>query len=179
MTGGSHVWTDDRVEKLHQLAAEGLSTSQIAAELGNGISRNAVIGKMHRDGIESKNSRGWPGVKKPDARPRIVRKRAPRKVSTDIVVGSSKPPTPICEEAFVAGPDGGVSLFDKANDQCSWPLDNGNYCGASVTLGRNGRPVSYCRHHQDVAGRSARELGAMEERRKARQKTPRFKGYGY
>lgn len=40
-------WTDERVEKLKKLWAEGLSASQIAAQLG-GVSRNAVIGKVHR-----------------------------------------------------------------------------------------------------------------------------------
>ncbi|WP_180898296.1 GcrA family cell cycle regulator [Martelella soudanensis] len=40
-------WTDDRVEKLKQLWSEGLSASQIANQLG-GVTRNAVIGKVHR-----------------------------------------------------------------------------------------------------------------------------------
>ncbi|KKX31894.1 GcrA family cell cycle regulator [Rhizobium sp. LC145] len=40
-------WTDERVEKLKRLWSEGLSASQIAAQLG-GVSRNAVIGKVHR-----------------------------------------------------------------------------------------------------------------------------------
>src|SRR4051812_31987684 len=40
-------WTDERVERLTKLWAEGLSASQIAAQLG-GVSRNAVIGKVHR-----------------------------------------------------------------------------------------------------------------------------------
>ncbi|MCP4316629.1 MAG: GcrA cell cycle regulator [Hyphomicrobiales bacterium] len=40
-------WTDERVERLTKLWANGLSASQIAAELG-GVSRNAVIGKVHR-----------------------------------------------------------------------------------------------------------------------------------
>lgn len=40
-------WTDERVEALKKLWAEGLSASQIAAQLG-GVSRNAVIGKVHR-----------------------------------------------------------------------------------------------------------------------------------
>ena len=40
-------WTDERVERLKKLWAEGLSASQIAAQLG-GVSRNAVIGKVHR-----------------------------------------------------------------------------------------------------------------------------------
>ena len=41
------IWTDERVELLRKLWAEGLSASQIAAQLG-GVSRNAVIGKVHR-----------------------------------------------------------------------------------------------------------------------------------
>lgn len=40
-------WTDERVEMLKKLWADGLSASQIAAKLG-GVSRNAVIGKVHR-----------------------------------------------------------------------------------------------------------------------------------
>lgn len=40
-------WTDERVDRLTKLWADGLSASQIAAELG-GVSRNAVIGKVHR-----------------------------------------------------------------------------------------------------------------------------------
>jgi GcrA cell cycle regulator len=40
-------WTDERVELLKKLWADGLSASQIAARLG-GVTRNAVIGKVHR-----------------------------------------------------------------------------------------------------------------------------------
>lgn len=40
-------WTDERVELLKKLWAEGFSASQIAAQLG-GVTRNAVIGKAHR-----------------------------------------------------------------------------------------------------------------------------------
>jgi len=44
------TWTDDRVEQLKKLWEGGLSASQIAAELGN-VTRNAVIGKVHRLGL--------------------------------------------------------------------------------------------------------------------------------
>jgi GcrA cell cycle regulator len=46
-------WTDERVELLRKLWAEGLSASQIAAQLG-GVSRNAVIGKVHRLKLSSR-----------------------------------------------------------------------------------------------------------------------------
>src|SRR5712672_1196005 len=47
------MWTDERVELLKKLWADGLSASQIAAELG-GITRNAVIGKVHRLGLSGR-----------------------------------------------------------------------------------------------------------------------------
>jgi len=40
-------WTDERVEVLKKLWSDGLSASQIAKQLG-GVTRNAVIGKVHR-----------------------------------------------------------------------------------------------------------------------------------
>ena len=46
-------WTDERVELLKKLWSDGLSASQIAAELG-GVTRNAVIGKVHRLGLSGR-----------------------------------------------------------------------------------------------------------------------------
>jgi GcrA cell cycle regulator len=48
-------WTDERIDKLKSLWGQGLTASQIADELG-GVSRNAVIGKAHRLGLESRPS---------------------------------------------------------------------------------------------------------------------------
>ena len=47
------TWSDDRVEQLKKLWEAGLSDSQIAAELGN-VTRNAVIGKVHRLGLSGR-----------------------------------------------------------------------------------------------------------------------------
>src|SRR5271170_891078 len=44
-------WTDERVELLRQLWLDGRSASQISAQLGHGVTRNAVIGKVHRLGL--------------------------------------------------------------------------------------------------------------------------------
>lgn len=49
-------WTDERVDTLKRLWTEGLSASQIAKQLG-GVSRNAVIGKVHRLGLEGRAAR--------------------------------------------------------------------------------------------------------------------------
>lgn len=46
-------WTDDRVDLLKKLWAEGLSASQIAGRLGS-VTRNAVIGKVHRLGLSGR-----------------------------------------------------------------------------------------------------------------------------
>src|ERR1044071_4151639 len=54
--GEEMSWTDERVELLKKLWQDGLSASQIAAELG-GVTRNAVIGKVHRLGL---SGRGQP-----------------------------------------------------------------------------------------------------------------------
>ena len=47
-------WTDERVELLRQLWLDGKSASQISAELGQGLTRNAVIGKVHRLGLSGR-----------------------------------------------------------------------------------------------------------------------------
>src|SRR4029450_11408318 len=47
------TWTDDRGEQLKKLWEAGLPASQIAAELGN-VTRNAVIGKVHRLGLSGR-----------------------------------------------------------------------------------------------------------------------------
>lgn len=50
-------WSDERVEKLKKMWAEGQSASQIAKELG-GVTRNAVIGKVHRLGLSNRTGSG-------------------------------------------------------------------------------------------------------------------------
>jgi GcrA cell cycle regulator len=52
-------WTDERVELLKKLWSEGQSASQIAKELG-GVTRNAVIGKVHRLGLSNRNGGAAP-----------------------------------------------------------------------------------------------------------------------
>ena len=44
-------WTDERIDQLSRLWLEGRSASQIATALGGGLTRNAVIGKVHRLGL--------------------------------------------------------------------------------------------------------------------------------
>jgi GcrA cell cycle regulator len=47
MAEANVTWTEERLELLKKLWSEGMSASQIAAELGGGMTRNAVLGKSH------------------------------------------------------------------------------------------------------------------------------------
>jgi len=56
-------WTEERIERLKKMWHDGATASQIADELG-GVSRNAVIGKAHRLGLEARPSPVKPGEEK-------------------------------------------------------------------------------------------------------------------
>ena len=51
VTAGETGWTEGRVETLKSLWLDGLSASEVACQLGGGLTRNAVIGKLHRLGV--------------------------------------------------------------------------------------------------------------------------------
>ena len=61
-------WTDERIDRLKHLWTKGMTASQIADELG-GVSRNAVIGKAHRLGLQSRPSPVKPNEPAPAAAP--------------------------------------------------------------------------------------------------------------
>ena len=76
-------WTDERVETLKKMWGEGQSASQIAKELGS-VTRNAVIGKVHRLGLSNRAGTGpVPPVSAPaaPAKPVSVRDKATAKVA--------------------------------------------------------------------------------------------------
>ena len=71
-------WTDDRVEVLKKMWGEGQSASQIAKELG-GVTRNAVIGKVHRLGLSNRTTAGAAAKAEPKAKaaPKVPAKAKP------------------------------------------------------------------------------------------------------
>src|SRR5579872_6738633 len=77
-------WTDERVELLKKLWQDGLSASQIAKQLG-GVTRNAVIGKVHRLGLSGRAAPSKPArtvFKAPrPARPVSAAPAAPRRLA--------------------------------------------------------------------------------------------------
>ncbi|MBT2185790.1 GcrA family cell cycle regulator [Sphingobium nicotianae] len=81
-------WTDERIEQLRQMWERGMTASQIADELG-GVSRNAVIGKAHRLGLQARPS----PVKATDAAPKPAAAPAARKpAAPKIEAGASDEP---------------------------------------------------------------------------------------
>ena len=71
-------WTDERVETLKKMWAEGQSASQIAKELG-GVTRNAVIGKVHRLGLSNRTTGDEAAAETPAApQPEPAAAAAPR-----------------------------------------------------------------------------------------------------
>ncbi len=125
-------WTDDRVTLLKQLWGEGKTAAEIAKVLGDGITRNAVIGKAHRLKLSSRLSPIQQNtVKKPkgDAAP-----RAPRpQIKLPEFKGKS------------------LNLIDLSNNMCRWPSgdpkeENFSFCGCEVVPG-----LPYCATHASIA----------------------------
>ncbi|MFN3526129.1 MAG: GcrA family cell cycle regulator [Paracoccus sp. (in: a-proteobacteria)] len=69
-------WTDDRVETLKRMWSEGQSASAIAKELG-GVTRNAVIGKVHRLGLSNRTEEAEAPAPEPVAEKKPEKKPAP------------------------------------------------------------------------------------------------------
>ena len=104
-------WTDERVELLKKMWGEGQSASQIAKELG-GVTRNAVIGKVHRLGLSNRAGSGATPAKaeakaKPSA-PKAEAKPKPPQPKTEPAIkpvpsGEAKPNLPARKQIIPAG----------------------------------------------------------------------------
>ena len=88
-------WTEERIERLKAMWTKGATASQIADELG-GVSRNAVIGKAHRLGLESRPSPVKPGEEK--------EKKAPAKAAAPKSPPAKAGAAPAPKAAPVAAP---------------------------------------------------------------------------
>src|SRR3546814_2749639 len=84
------AWTDERIDTLKAMWEKGMTASQIAEALG-GVSRNAVIGKAHRLGLQSRPS---PVKPNDDDTPKAAPKPAPRPPAESKPVKAAPPPAP-------------------------------------------------------------------------------------
>jgi GcrA cell cycle regulator len=142
-------WTEARIERLKQLWADGLSASQIAGLMG-GVTRNAVIGKVHRLGLSGRAtvSRLHPARRYVRVSPIPVRTPAPPARTT----GEARPqaPMPLAPAGAGPSPSGRIDLASLADGACRWPLGDPkqpdfHFCGSHA----NG--AVYCEHHARIA----------------------------
>ena len=168
-------WTDERVEQLRLHWMEGKSASQIAALLGHGLTRNAVIGKVHRLGLGGRakslslvSSR----PRKPRPAPATLRSAAPRAVVPRIARGAAAlalAPHALSEleaeafEAVILPMSLRVTIVDLKEAMCRWPLGDPaspdfRYCGSHAPAG------PYCPHHGMLAYQPAQERRRELER---------------
>ncbi|MFD0909370.1 GcrA family cell cycle regulator [Ruegeria arenilitoris] len=105
-------WTDERVELLKKMWGEGQSASQIAKELG-GVTRNAVIGKVHRLGLSNRTTGAAPAKAEPkekpapapkaEAKPKPAPKTEPARPAAAAPAAEAKPATPPRRQIIPAG----------------------------------------------------------------------------
>jgi GcrA cell cycle regulator len=93
-------WTEERIERLKAMWTEGSTASQIADELG-GVSRNAVIGKAHRLGLEARPSPVKPGEEKEKPAPAAAAP-APKAEKVERPAPRAAAPAPAPEQAAPA-----------------------------------------------------------------------------
>ena len=160
-------WTNERVATLTRRWEEGASCSQIALELGDGVTRNAIIGKVHRLGLAGAAPRRRPSASLPRApKPRTIRV-APRKhAALGAAVAVRREPAPVREApppiarlspAQAARPlphAKPVKLEDLTG--CHWPHGDGpfTFCNEPVEPGQRAAGKSpYCPVHAIAAVR--------------------------
>lgn len=181
--GRNGEWTAERVELLKELWADGLTGSQIAAELG-GITKSSVIGKIHRLGLSGRKPGTKPGSKHPhvgvkrkqsSAAPRLrIPRPMPEKIKVrrvgyfdgkfaemDAIEFALPPSLPAADI-----PIGQRKTFlELGNAHCRYAYgdvgeSNFFFCGAEEADVSAGRP--YCAFHARVCFNKPRDVSPEE-----------------
>ena len=169
------AWTEERVAELKKLWAEGHSASQIANRLG-GVTRNAVIGKVHRLGLSGRATPSRP-VKRPPrlARPKPVQRRmgAGKTVATAPIAPVPMEPSTVQLEPQRLPNGDLVTVVNVRDNMCKWPIGdpadpNFSFCGRKACEGS-----PYCAEHAKIAFQPARK---RERRPREHQEIRRLAG---
>jgi len=161
-------WTDERVEQLKRLWSEGMSASHIAKALG-GVTRNAVIGKVHRLGLSGRAkspSSSAPRPRKARSGGHMLRVSRPSiRGNTALAYDFDVDPEPELIEIPV---EQRKTLLQLNEHTCRWPIgDPGSaeffFCGGDAV-----NELPYCSYHSRVAYQPAGE--------RRREKRPPFRG---
>jgi GcrA cell cycle regulator len=153
-------WTDERVETLKKLWQDGHSASQIAKQLG-GVTRNAVIGKVHRLGLSGRAAPSTPARPMYKPAPRPTRTMTPSSHAPSHSAPSHTPPVrrePVVARPAVSTPivpyveePGTATVLTLGSKMCKWPIgdpasDSFSFCGRRADDG-----TPYCVEHARVA----------------------------
>lgn len=167
MTAG---WTDDRVGALKKLWLEGQSASQIAKQLGGGVTRNAVIGKVHRLGLSGRAAPSQPARTATSFRTTRPRPAAPAATPAQapqpsaprrLEAVSSKPVPPTPPAAPIPDLPGTATVMTLGAHMCKWPIGDPSsrefsFCGRRASEG------VYCVEHARVAYQPQVRRGSKE-----------------
>lgn len=137
----THIgWTKERVEEVKKLWAAGLSASQVAAELGGGATRNAVIGKVHRIGLVQRDKTKCQPLEKP-------KKQKPRPFTAPLPEVEMQP---LPEDQIAVQTSGRVTIMGLSATTCRWPVEHTGggwlFCGCTAQFGK-----PYCESHARIA----------------------------
>lgn len=168
-------WTEDRVGALKKLWLEGQSASQIAKALGGGVTRNAVIGKVHRLGLSGRAAPSTPArTTFRTARPSTTKAAAAAAATAAAPAAAPAQPTqapsaprrieavaprPAAVPSQVAQPSapvpmpelpGTATVLTLGAHMCKWPIGDPSsrefsFCGRRASEG------VYCVEHARVA----------------------------
>ena len=157
------AWTEERVEQLKTLWAEGLSAAQIANKMG-GVTRNAVIGKVHRLGL---SGRATPAKPQRGCTKSYESSEAEPKTR----ISDPEDYKPIIPEPDFMAPkllDSGThaTVANIKNNMCKWPIgdpakDDFHFCGQGTPTGK-----SYCAYHARLAFQPPQRRGERTDNRR-------------
>jgi GcrA cell cycle regulator len=150
------TWSDERVEQLKKLWEAGLSAGQIASELGY-MTRNAVIGKVHRLGLAGRAktpSSAAPRQRKArpvEHRARFITRPATRdNPALAVTFEIESEPNPIAYDSVVPMSQR-LSMPELTEETCHWPVGDPSSSDFFFCGGKALRRLSYCAHHARVA----------------------------
>jgi GcrA cell cycle regulator len=144
------AWTDERVETLKKLWGEGLSASQVAGRLGS-VTRNAVIGKVHRLGLSGRATTS--SMKSHRPRSRTASKRiakagfsATGNPAFRALYQEPQPYVPPVEEMIIPLAER-KTIQTLVESSCRWPIGDPqmadfHFCGKNKVPG-----LPYCEFH--------------------------------
>ncbi|MEG3145390.1 GcrA family cell cycle regulator [Sphingomonas sp. RT2P30] len=130
------AWTDERIESLRKMWEAGQTASQIAEQLG-GVSRNAVIGKAHRLGLQSRPS----PVKPNDPAPKAAAPAAEARPVPPPPVRAAPPPAPPVQAAAPVAPPRAPVIDAAPADDDDVEIDTDVDAEAAPVVARAPQPI--------------------------------------